>query len=107
MTLSARARRSLAWLGGALALVAAIAGVTFMFMFMQTRLDRELSELPPSERRALYERTLETLRTTCSQARGPELADYCRQQADFVKRFPECDSECRELAARFAPRPSR
>jgi hypothetical protein len=35
------------------------------------------------------------------------VAEYCRQQADFIKRFPECDRECRDLAARFAPQPSR
>lgn len=75
-------------------------------VFLQTRLDRELSELPVPERRAIYERTLETLRTTCTQARGLEVAEYCRRQADFIKRFPECESDCRDLAARFAPQPS-
>lgn len=100
MTLSTRARRSLVWGAGTIALAAAIAVV----VFMQTRLDRELSDLPPSERRALFERTLETLRTTCGQARGPEVSDYCREQADFITHFPECDGACRELAARIAPR---
>lgn len=101
--LSSRPRRTLAWLGGALVLLAALAVVCFI----KTRLARELSELPATERGALYERTLDTLRTTCTQARGPEVAEYCRQQADFITLFPECDAECRDLAARFAPGPSR
>ena len=98
MTLSTRARGALAWLAGALALAAALA----LVVVAQMRLERELSNLPSSERRALYERTLETLRTACSQARGPEVAGYCREQADFITHFPECARECRELAARFA-----
>lgn len=100
---SSSARRVLTWLAAAVALLLALA----VAVCMQTRLDREISDLPEPERRALYERTRETLRSPCSQARGPEVAEYCRQQADFIKRFPECDSECRELAARFAPQPSR
>lgn len=101
--LSSRARRTLLWLGVALALLAAVAVATFT----HARLDRELSGLPGPERRALYERTLETLRTSCMRSRGPELSEYCQQQAHFIKRFPECDSECHELAARFAPKPTR
>ncbi|MCC6214441.1 MAG: hypothetical protein IT376_06205 [Polyangiaceae bacterium] len=93
----------LAWLAAALVLVSALVAV----VFMQTRLDRELSQLPEPERRALFERARATLRSTCAQASGPEVTKYCRQQADFIKRFPERDSECRELAARLAPQPSR
>lgn len=98
-----RTRRTLAWLGGASAIVAAFAGA----VFLETRLDRELRALPVAERRALYARTLETLHTTCNRECGSEVAEYCRRQADFLTRFPECDSECRDLAARFAPTPSR
>lgn len=103
MTLSSTARRILAWLAAALGLLSAVA----LAVFIHTRLDREISDIPEPERRALYERTRETLRSSCMQTRGPEMAEYCRQQADFIKRFPECDRECRDLAARFAPQPSR
>ncbi len=101
--LSSLCRLILIWLGGLLA----IALVCVLAMHIHSRLDRELQDVPEVERRALYERTLETLRASCMQARGPTFTDYCREQADFVRRFPECDSECRELAARFAPHPSR
>lgn len=100
---SPRARRSISWLGALLAIVAA--GV--IAWFVHTRLNRELVDMPETERCALYERTLETLRTTCMRAHGQEPTAFCGRQADFVTRFPECDSECRDLAARFAPQPSR
>jgi cytochrome b pre-mRNA-processing protein 3 len=85
----------------------AVGLATGLFVLAQKRLDRELSYLPEAERKALYVRTLETLRTVCSQAPGPNLAGYCREQADFVERFPECDGECHAFAARFASQPSR
>jgi hypothetical protein len=53
------------------------------------------------ERHALYERTLQTLQSpSCDPARNG-LKDYCRQQAEFIIKFPECDAACGELAKRF------
>lgn len=101
--LSPQTRRSLVWLGG----LAVLAFLGALATFLHTRLDRELALMPTLERRTLYERTLETLRTACARAPGPTLTDYCREQADFIRRFPECDSECHELAARFTPQPTR
>ncbi|HRG94839.1 MAG TPA: hypothetical protein PLR99_01250 [Polyangiaceae bacterium] len=99
MPLSSNTRRVLAWLAAALGLLAA----AWFAVFTHTRLDRELSKLPEQERRALYERTRETLRTSCAHPRGPEVADYCRQQANFIKHFPECDGECQDVASQLTP----
>jgi hypothetical protein len=52
-------------------------------------------------------RTLQTLRDSCGQTSQSALFDHCRAQAEFIVRFPECDAECRALAAPFIPRPSR
>ncbi len=93
----------LLWLGGVLG----IALVCVLALHHHTRLDRELLDVPELERRALYERTRETLRVSCTQPRGPTFTGYCREQADFLRRFPECDNECREFAAGFTPQPSR
>jgi cytochrome b pre-mRNA-processing protein 3 len=90
-------------LAAAITLLAALSGV----VIWQTRLERDLTELPTPERQALYERTRETLRSSCLQARDPDVAEHCRQEAEFITRFPECNAECRELAAHFAHRPSR
>lgn len=57
---SSRPRGTLAWLGGALVVLAVLAEAFLTY----TRLDRELWELPEPERRALYERTRETLRSS-------------------------------------------
>lgn len=74
-----------------------------LIVLQQTRLDRELSELPATERAALYERTITTLQHACVQPSGGTLSSYCREQAEFVEHFPECDQQCRKLAARSAP----
>lgn len=90
-------------LAAAIATLATLCGA----VVLQTRLERDLTELPTPERHALYERTRETLRSSCPQARDPDVAEHCRQQAEFIRRFPECNAECRELAAHVAHQPSR
>lgn len=71
-------------------------------------LEGELEKLPPLEREALYTRTFDTLRDTCAQAGdGGRLLEHCREQAAFLRRFPECDAACLELVNAFAPQPSR
>jgi len=84
--------------------LAALVGVLALFgvaRFYQADADREVRELPEPESRALYERTLETLRTSCMHVTGPNLSEYCRQQADIIRRFPQCDRACRETADQF------
>lgn len=103
MTTSSRTRRALAWLG----VVLAAATTGLLAIHLNGRMGRELGDLPGPERRALYQRTMETLRTTCMHASGAQLTEHCREQANFVERFPECDRECRELAQRFHPQPTR
>jgi len=67
-----------------------------------------IADLDPQERAALYQRTLQNLRSTCEPPERPRgLDDYCRRQADFILKFPECDSACRSLANRQSNQPSR
>lgn len=67
-----------------------------------TRTD-PLLELSPAERAAIYESGLESFAAICE--RKP-LADasraYCREQARFLRRFPECGQTCRERTEQFA-----
>jgi cytochrome b pre-mRNA-processing protein 3 len=59
-----------------------------------------ISELPAQERHALYQRTLHTLETTCAPDKQPSgLETFCRDQAEFVVQFPECDQHCRSVAS--------
>ena len=58
---------------------------------------RAIRRLPRDERVALYQRTLENVRTICASddlALGP----YCAEQARILLLFVECDGGCRELA---------
>lgn len=95
--------RALKW-GAATVLVLALAWVV---VFLNRGTDRELLSLPAAERRALYQRTLETLRLSCVHAEGPKLSEYCWKQAEFVVHFPECDRECHALARQCSPKPTR
>jgi hypothetical protein len=73
------------------------------------RSEREaIFKLAPDERRALYERTLQNLKSTCQSERRPSgLDDYCHRQADFILKFPECDRTCESLARRQMNEPTR
>jgi hypothetical protein len=68
-----------------------------------------LHELATPERRALYERTLQTLQSpACDPKHGARgLHNYCRQQAEFIVEFPECDQGCADLAKRFLLNPEK
>jgi hypothetical protein len=93
----------LRWLAGGLVVVALSATAAFH----QMQLGREVNHLPEPERRALYHRTLETLKTTCTNASGPTLREYCREQAEFMKDFSECDDSCRALVLQLTITPPR
>jgi cytochrome b pre-mRNA-processing protein 3 len=57
---------------------------------------------------ALYERTLGTLSRFCDPKRDLKgIDEFCRQQADFIIRFPQCDAACRALAAPHHSLPTR
>ncbi len=96
-------RTSAAWALGVLALATAC-GIAW---HRHARVERAPEALPVAERHALYERTRETLRVTCSPAAGSELEPFCRAQAAWLARFPECDEPCNELVRRFRPTPTR
>lgn len=58
---------------------------------------RAIRRLPRDERIALYQRTLENVRTICAST-DLALGAYCSEQARILLLFAECDAECRELA---------
>ena len=58
-----------------------------------------ISRLPAAERRALYQRTLRTLETSCAPTTKPSgLDQFCHEQAEFIVQFPECDQACLAVA---------
>ena len=91
---------------------AALVGVailvgTALCVWRDRAVDREIGALSPADRRALIERTQETLRTVCARVPGPELTERCRASAELVMRFPECDGACQALASRFTSKPTK
>jgi hypothetical protein len=68
---------------------------------------RALRNLPEADRRALYERTLENVRTVCVHDAKNRLARYCRDQAEILRALPECDAACKALVANFRRRATR
>jgi hypothetical protein len=69
---------------------------------------RAIGRLPPEERRPLYERTLRTLQSPCGTQKARNgLEDFCRDQAAFILKFPECDKACQVLARAHLSSPSK
>jgi hypothetical protein len=86
--------------------VVAVALLIALSAWRATRPIRAIEGLPAAERRALYDRTIETLATVC-RSHQLGLARFCRVQAELVVRFPECDATCRAVADPHLPRGSR
>jgi len=81
--------------------------IAFMRMADCGRERRAVRGLPEPERRALFERTLENLRSTCARDGKNGLEAYCREQAELVIDFPECDTACESLAEPYRSLPTR
>jgi len=60
---------------------------------------RALAALPAGERAAIYAMDLESFQSLCGRARRPDaLERACREKAEFMLLFPECDQACGQLA---------
>ena len=95
-------------IAAALAIVAGVLVFLFLWYSSQMVEPSAIRELPEADRRALFERTLRTLATSCDPEAHPEgLARFCREQAEFVVQFPECDEACRKLAKPHQPKATR
>ena len=91
----------------AIVVLVLLAGFALAWLLREHRAEVEVRALPAQQRQALYQRTLETLRSTCAEVDGASLGEYCQEQAELITRFPECDAPCRSLADRYASIPSR
>jgi hypothetical protein len=81
------------WAAAAVAVIAAIG----LWIWGATAERRAIEALGPEERRGLFVRTKENLRSACAATSEPLVA-YCQQQASFLLEFPECDEACKALA---------
>jgi hypothetical protein len=79
----------------------AVVVLAALAIYWQGEPEREVRSMPAAERRALYQRTLETLQNTCARAQGPTVREHCREQATFIELFPECNNPCRDLVVQL------
>jgi len=92
---------------GAAVLLTAIV-LLLMWNWRQGAEERALIGLSPSERQGVYRRDLEALHRLCPTAELQEgLSQRCRERAEFILKFPECDSQCRQFAYALLPGPER
>jgi hypothetical protein len=91
---------------GVLVALSAAVSVTGLVAYQRNE-EAELRSLPLAERASLFQRTFETLNFTCTHTNGKILAGYCRKQAEFLVRFPECNDSCQRTCHRFFPRPTK
>jgi hypothetical protein len=68
-----------------------------------------IPKLPAADRAALFQRAITDVDGACTTPSAHEgaLRDHCRQQAQFLRRFPECDARCQRLAASILPHARR
>ena len=84
---------------GLLAGVATAVAAGTLWYASETAEGGAISQLPAAERKALFQRTLRTLSTTCAPSTKPSGLDpFCHEQAEFIVQFPECDDACRAAA---------
>jgi hypothetical protein len=104
-----RLRRLQRWERGLVAALVAtgVACGILAYVWSAGEVTRALRHLPVEQRAGLYQRTMENLTTICDPAPGRSMRDFCRTEAEFALRFPECDDVCRAIARRqmSLPRP--
>ena len=68
-----------------------------------------IRSLPPAERGALYQRTMDDMAAACvtPDARAGALREHCLQQAEFLRLFTECDGRCQKVTAAILPHARR
>ena len=81
------------------ALALAVAAVVVLLSWHQGDERRAITALPAGERAAIYAADLESFRSLCGRApRLDALERTCRDKAEFMLLFPECDQACQQLA---------
>ncbi len=63
------------------------------------RLNAAVGALPLAVQQQSYARTYAELSTVCRDR--PALAEHCREEAELIVRFPQCNDDCWRLARPF------
>ncbi len=69
---------------------------------------KALDAMAPAQRAAFYRESRESFQKECLQTLGALSANpTCRQRAEFLLLFPECDAACRQAVAPALPAPAK
>ena len=101
------ARRRLRLIRAVILALGLTVGVGALAIWFGRGEERALRRMPADERATLYRRTLDNLVTVCADSGAAGLSEFCREQAEFILKFPECDDTCRAMARRHLLRPTR
>jgi hypothetical protein len=77
--------------------IAGIAGVLFFCVWNEGAERRAIRDMPELQRRDLFARTLQNLKSICAPAESA-MRDFCQEQARLAQLFPQCDHACQVLA---------
>lgn len=79
---------------------AVLLGLVGVWMWVQGSEGGALRAMSPAQREAFYQETWKAQRAKCLGDAGPtEPESRCRQRAQYLLQFPQCDEACRaELA---------
>ena len=92
---SKRERRE-RWLIWGMSLLSALTLVGWM-IWSGTAERRAIAKMPVEQRQLIYEHTLESVRAMCADRSDDDIRQRCREQAEFLLVFPECQDECQKL----------
>ena|ERR1051326_404973 len=99
-------RKSSIWRTSLAAMI--VVGLGLFWTWRRGTERRALLQLAPAERQEIYQREVATFRTLCIIKAGEaDWEERCRQRADFILRFPECDSQCRTMMRGALPAAAR
>lgn len=84
-------RHVLLW--GALAIVVLL----ILWLRVLTAEQRAINNMEPQARAKLFQETWQGVQALCRSQTDSALAPRCRQEAQFLLKFPECDESCRRF----------
>jgi len=82
--------------------VLAIAVVLILWLRALTAEQRAINNMDPQARAALFQETWLSVQGLCRPQTDSALLARCREQAQFLLKFPECGEPCRQFLEPYA-----